>query len=142
MAFFINRYPPPGTPPGTLTEAPAVEAAPLMEADLVKVQQVSFFLSSTFLISFCEGDFVPYQQTVKRLQGNVNRLRSRKSDCLLYSLLDVVVDQGFPVLESFRMQLGDLEELILECNDGDTLGIVHTVKRELILLRRMLWPQR
>lgn len=229
MAFFTKRYHPPGTPPGTLTEAPVVEAAPLRirlidystdkftiledvnasecrpylqrdsvtwvhvqgqpteaalrelgaafqlhslaledvlntgqrpkvehfddqlfivmsmpfsEADRVEVQQVSFFLNKTFLVSFCEGDFRPFQPIVKRLQDNGSRLRSRGADFLLYSLLDVVIDRGFPVLENFGLLLEELEEQILVAGGGDTLERIHIVKRELILLRRMLWPQR
>lgn len=61
---------------------------------------------------------------------------------MLYSLLDVVIDQGFPVLENFGLQLEDLEEQILKTAGDDTLENIHTLKRELILLRRMLWPQR
>jgi len=229
MTFFNKRYHPPGTPPGTLTQAPAVETSPLrirlidycldeitirddinvsecnpylqrdtvtwvhvqgqptevalrelgaafqlhslaledvlntgqrpkvepfddqlfivmslplMKTDLVELQQVSFFLSNTFLVSFCEGDFATFQPVLKRLQDNGSRLRSRDADFLLYSLLDIVIDQGFPVLEAFGLQLEDLEEQILQVASGDTLEQIHIVKRELILLRRMLWPQR
>lgn len=120
----------------------AIMALPLMEADLVKVHQVSFFLSNTFLVSFCEGDFAPFQPIIKRLQVKGSRLRSRGTDFLLYSLLDIVIDQGFPVLENFGLQLEDLEAQILEAAESDTLGKIHNVNRELILLRRMLWPQR
>lgn len=70
------------------------------------------------------------------------RLRSHGADYLLYSLLDMVIDQGFPVLESFGSELELLEEQILESASGKTLKRIHSVKRELILLRRMLWPQR
>ena len=120
----------------------AIMALPQMKAGLVEVNQVSFFLSSTFLVSFCEGDFGPFQPIIKRLQDNGSQLRSRGADFLLYSLLDVVIDQGFPVLENFGQQLEELEDQILEATDSDTLGKIHIVKRELILLRRMLWPQR
>jgi magnesium transporter len=115
---------------------------PLMEEDLVDVQQVSIFLHNNFLVSFCQGDFAPFQGLVKRLQDKGSQLRSRGSDFLLYRLLDVVIDQGFPVLEDFGLQLENLEEQILNTAGRETLETIHTVKRELILLRRMLWPQR
>ncbi len=120
-----------------------IMSLPLMKEELVEVQQVSFFLSKSFLVSFCEADFASFQPIVKRLQDGSSRLRSRGADFLLYTLLDVVIDQGFPVLENFGLQLEDLEEQILKTAGGDaTLEKIHTVKRELILLRRMLWPQR
>jgi len=119
-----------------------IMSLPLMKADIIKVQQVSFFLSSTFLVSFCEGDSATFEPVIKRLQDNGSRLRSRGADFLLYSLLDIIIDQGFPVLESFGMQLEEMEDQILEAADNETLSNIHLVKRELILLRRMLWPQR
>lgn len=120
-----------------------VMSMPMVNEELVDVQQVSFFLSETFLVSFCAGDFAPFPAIVKRLQDGGSRLRQRAVDFLLYSLLDVVVDRGFPVLENFGQQLEDLEEQILVAAGGsNTLEKIHTLKRELILLRRMLWPQR
>ncbi len=115
---------------------------PLMDDDIVEAHQVSFFMSDTFLISFCQEDFASFQIIVKRLQDKASRLRSRSIDFLLYSLLDTVVDQGFPVLEKFGLQLEAMEEQILESSDGNTLENIHIVRRELIQLRRMLWPQR
>ena len=119
-----------------------IMSMPEMKSGLVVVEQVSFFLGDNFLVSFCEGGFASFQQIVKRLGEQGSRLRSHGADFLLYSLLDMVIDQGFPVLERFGLELEDLEEQILESATGDTLGAIHTVKRELILLRRMLWPQR
>lgn len=119
-----------------------VMCMPEVASGLVLVEQVSFFLGNNFVISFCEGGFASFQEIVKRLNETGSRLRSRGADFLLYSLLDMVIDQGFPVLESFGMELEELEEQILTSATDDTLEKIHTVKRELILLRRMLWPQR
>jgi len=119
-----------------------VMSLPIMVDNLVEVEQISFFLSSTFLISFYEKNFLPFEPIIKRLQDNHSRLRSRKIDFLLYTLLDMVIDQGFPVLEDFGQQLEDLEEQILTSANRNSLEKIHTVKRELILMRRMLWPQR
>ena len=119
-----------------------VMGLPSMDNDLVEVRQVSFFFSKNFLMSFYQEEFEPFEPVVKRLQSDGSRLRSRDADFLLYSLLDIVVDRGFPVLESFGMQLEELEEEILGGNRSETLEKIHIMKRELILLRRMLWPQR
>lgn len=119
-----------------------VMSLPIMEGGLVDVRQVGFFLGSGFLISFCEGDFAPFQPIVKRLRDKGSHLRLLGGDFLLYTLLDVVIDRGFPVLEEFGMQLEVLEDQILSRVGNDTLENIHVLKRELILLRRMLWPQR
>lgn len=119
-----------------------VMSLPLLTDDAVEVHQVSFFLGENFLISICAGDFTPFQSIVSRLQDKGSRLRTQKADFLLYSLLDIVIDQGFPVLEDFGLQLEALEEHILHMKVRDTPERIHILRRELILLRRTLWPQR
>lgn len=115
---------------------------PTVVGDSVNIQQVCFFLGKDYLISFCVGNFTPFEPIVNRLQDQASRLRSLGADFLLYSLLDVVIDQGFPLLEHFSTQLEELEEQVIESVDKDTLRKIHTIKRELILIRRTLWPQR
>lgn len=115
---------------------------PIMQADKVSIEQISFFMGKNFLLSFCRLDISPFNMIIKRLQDGASRIRSRGVDFLLYSLLDVVIDSGFPVLENFGLQLEEVEESILDKAAPDTLETIHVLKRELILLRRMLWPQR
>ena len=115
---------------------------PSVEDETVNIHQTSFFLGKGYLISFCVGDFKPFEPIVKRIQDRGSRLRSHGADFLLYSLLDVVIDQGFPLLENFSIQLEELEERVIESAGKDALRKIHTIKRELILIRRTLWPQR
>lgn len=119
-----------------------VMSLPLIIEDLVEVHQISFFLNAKFLVSFCEVESPIFQPVVKRLRSDGSRLRDRGSDFLLYSLIDVVIDQGFPVLESFGLQLEAMEEQVLLDPDTSALEDIHAFKRELIMLRHMLWPQR
>lgn len=119
-----------------------VMALPVLVGELVEVNQVSIFLGENFLVSFYEHDLSVFEPIVKRLKDKKSRLRSRGADFLLYSLLDLIIDQGFPILEGFGMQLEELEDKILSDSSTEVLGNIHTLKRELILLRRILWPQR
>ncbi len=119
-----------------------VMSLPTIEQDLVDIKQVSCFLGKNFLVSFCVGDFSLFEPVLKRLQDKGSRLRKKDIDFLLYSILDLVIDRGFPLLENFGFQLEELEVQILEAANSETLERIHVVKRELILLRRMLWPQR
>lgn len=119
-----------------------VMSLPAMADGLVEVRQVCLFLGETYVISFCESDFTPFQPIVDRLQARGGRMRTHGADYLLYALLDIIIDQAFPLLEKFGLQLEELEEQILETADRETPEQIHTIKRELILLRRNLWPQR
>ncbi len=119
-----------------------VLAMPVQTDHRVEVSQLSLFLGTNYLLSFHEGDFEPFRPLLKRLQDTASRLRRRGTDFLLYSLVDIAIDQGFPVLDHFGTRLEDLEERILQTSGSAPLTDIHATRRELILLRRMLWPQR
>ena len=105
-------------------------------------EQISMFAGKDYIISFHLGVTDPFEPVRKRLRNHSGKLRSRQADYLLYSLLDIIIDEGFPVLEGFGEQVEALEEELLEQPGKDTLRKLHGIKRELLFLRRMLWPQR
>jgi len=115
---------------------------PLLQGEMIVTRQVSLFANAQYIVSFCEGPDDPFMPLINRLHIKGSALRKRGADFLLYAILDLVIDQGFPVLESFGLQLEDLEDNIAESAGRALLDRMHTVKRELVLLRRMLWPQR
>ncbi len=107
----------------------------------LSTEQISLFLGEDYLISFHNGDSDPFDPLRQRLRGG-GRMRARGADYLLYSLLDLIIDQGFPILETLGEQIEELEETLLDSPGKKTLGQIHQFKRDLLLLRRMLWPQR
>lgn len=120
-----------------------VMSLPVLRDDMVSIRQVSLFASKHYIVSFCDGPDDPFMPLVRRIQTASSYLRKRGADYLLYAILDLVIDQGFPVLESFGLQLEELEDKITASPGGrELLDRIHTLKRELILLRRMVWPQR
>lgn len=116
---------------------------PLLIHDDIHIEQVSLFCGEGYLLSFHEqGDDNSYDLLYKRLQKNTHHIRSRGSDHLLYVLIDLVTDSAFPVLEVLGDRLENTEAALTTSNSKDVLHEIHTIKRELILLRRALWPQR
>jgi magnesium transporter len=64
------------------------------------------------------------------------------ADYLCYSLVDAVIDNYFPVLEVYGEYLEKLEEQTVLSAQRSTLTAIHAARRELMELRRVLWPQR
>lgn len=108
----------------------------------IETEQVSMFLGNNYLISFHRGGSEPFEPVMHRLRKHSGKIRERKADYLLYALLDIIIDRGFPVLEYFSEYIEDLEEELLEKPGKQTLANIHQIKRELLMLRRLLWPQR
>jgi len=105
-------------------------------------EQVSIFLYDKVLITFQEKLGDVWQPIRERLHTEGVRLRKNGPGYLLYAMLDAVVDHCFPVLERYGDLLEDLEILTLEYPSPDVLRRIHCVKRELALLRRIVWPMR
>ncbi|MDX1487673.1 MAG: CorA family divalent cation transporter, partial [Acidiferrobacterales bacterium] len=119
-----------------------VVSLPITRGKTVRTEQVSLFLAGNFIVSFYEGEQDPFEPVRQRLRDGVGWLRARKADAMLYALLDLVIDHGFPVLEPLGEQIEKLEDTILRSADRRCLRALHQIKRELLTLRRMLWPQR
>ena len=120
----------------------AVMSLPIWRDEELNTEQVSLFFGTNYLISFYNGEHDPFEPVRKRLRANGSRLRSRGADYLFYTLLDVIIDQGFPVLEDLGEWIEDLEDDLLNAPSRNILAQIHELKRDLLLLRRMLWPQR
>ncbi|MDA0674128.1 MAG: magnesium/cobalt transporter CorA [Cyanobacteria bacterium] len=106
-------------------------------------EQVSFVLSPTYLLTVQEeADYDCFGPIRDRIRFDRGHLRQRAADYLLYSLIDAVVDGIFPVLESYGERVEILETEITQTPTTNTLADIHQFKRELIALRRSLWPQR
>ena len=108
----------------------------------LQVEQVSLFLARGILVSFYGHSQEPFGPVRERLRQHIGRLRKRGSDYLFYALLDVVIDHAFPLLESYGERIEALEDEVLAEPSKDTLAMVYELRRELLLLRRLSWPQR
>ncbi len=108
----------------------------------IKSDQVSFILGDNYVLMFQEresGIFKPVQERIRLGKG---RSRKMGADYLLYSLIDTVVDNYFVVLEAIGEDIEKLEETLLTDPSPQILQIVHKLKREMLFLRRAVWPVR
>jgi magnesium transporter len=105
-------------------------------------EQISFFLSGSYVITFQEvpGDtFDPVRERIRKKGGQIRRMGP---DYLVYALVDALIDEFFPVLERYGEQIENLETVLLDNPSSQTLQEIHSIKRELLMLRRTAWPER
>lgn len=110
--------------------------------DGLDTEQVSLFAYRDTLITFQQKPGDVWEPIRERLKVENSRIRKHGTGYLLYALLDAVVDHGFPVLEKYGDILEELEIITLETPTPSVLHKIHSVKRELSLLRRIVWPLR
>jgi len=106
-------------------------------------EQVSLIVGPNFLISFQEGIagdvFNPIRERLRSAKG---RVRREGADYLVYSLIDAIVDGYFVLLEKLDEQIEVLDERMLANRAGDVARTIHLLKREMIWLRKAVWPLR
>ena len=106
-------------------------------------EQVSIFFGNGFLVTFQEGIVGDcFEHVRRRLRAGVDRLRVAGVDYLAYALIDAIVDSMFPVLEAYGEQLELLESHLLERPTAQSMAHIHEAKRDLLALRRIVWPLR
>lgn len=107
----------------------------------INSSQVSFFLNPNFVISIDESDKDDFEPVRRRLR-NTKKICQQGPDYLLYALIDVITDNGFNVLDTLGDKLEDLENQVLDEPTKETRNKIHFLKRELLMLHKIWWPQR
>jgi len=109
----------------------------------IESEQISIILGKDFVISFQEEAmkdvFNPLREKIK-IAGS--KLRQSKADYLFYSLIDMIVDNYFVVMEKFGEGIEYLEEDIIRRGDTNTLSKVNALRKEMIFLKRSISPVR
>jgi magnesium transporter len=105
-------------------------------------EQVSLLLFENLLISVQERESDLFRPIEERLRTGRGRARAMGLDHLTYSLIDTVVDHYFPVLEQLNDRLEDVENGLLDTPDPEDLQLLHSLKRDLMRLRKATWPLR
>lgn len=106
-------------------------------------QQVSIVLGPNYVLTIQEGSdcdcFEPIRDRIRRDKGTI---RCQGADYLVYCLIDATIDGFFPVLEDYGERLEELEKEVVRSPSPKTLEKIYDIKRELLMLRRSIWPQR
>ncbi|WP_410507010.1 magnesium/cobalt transporter CorA [Methanosarcina hadiensis] len=112
------------------------------EIEEIIIDQVSIIFGSNYILSFQERAGDVFNPIRERLKNPASRLRKNGVDLLAYSLIDAVVDNYFLILERFGEEIENLEEELIVDPMPDTLKAIQKHKRDMITLRRSVWPLR
>ena len=106
-------------------------------------EQVSFVLGKYYLLTIQEEPTRDCFEAVRhRIKHNRGIIRKHGADYLAYALLDSIVDGFFPVLERYGEKIEDLEQEVIIKPTPQTLRKIYKIRRQLLKLRRAIWPQR
>jgi magnesium transporter len=108
----------------------------------IQYEQVSLIIGSNYVISLQEVEEDIFDPVRERIRQGKGRIRRQGSDYLAYSLTDMVVDQYFRILEDLGEQIETLQDAVIEDPDPSSPGIIQNLKREILFLRKSVWPLR
>lgn len=107
----------------------------------IQSEQLSLVLGDHFVLSLHEVKSDIFDAVRSRLLDG-RQIRSMPADYLAYALLDSVVDHYFLALEELSDQIESLEDELIEKPQPSNLRQIHHYKREMLMLRKAVWPLR
>ncbi len=114
----------------------------LDEAGLLKTEQLGILFGKTFVLTVQEdADEDVLERVRERIRRGRGIIRTAGADYLAYAIVDAVIDGFYPVLEKIGERIEDLE-LEATIASRSMSRDIHEVKRELLTIRRAIWPQR
>lgn len=109
----------------------------------VTLHELHFFLGDTWLLTVHEKAHAAIEQVARRLEAEPAATIGRGLDFVAYLLADALVDWNFPLLDRVNDAIDDLEERVFESEVTPALmQEALELKRTLVLVRRVLSPQR
>ena len=112
------------------------------ESRMVHEEQLSLAVGENWILTFQEAAGDVLDPVRERLRAGKGKIRSRGPDYLAYALIDAVVDSYFGVLEAVGDQVEELEEEAIEAPTPRTMRQIHDLRREMIIIRKSVWPVR
>jgi magnesium transporter len=108
----------------------------------VDMEQVSLIVGSNYVLSFHERPCEVLDSVRERIRTGKGQVRRLGADYLAYRLIDAIVDNYFVVMEDLSERTEALEDKVLVDGHQDTLHEIYILKREIILIRKAVWPLR
>ncbi len=104
--------------------------------------QLSIFLGSNYVITIQDKYEDVLDPVRSRIRLGKGYLRRSGVDYLVYSLMDVVIDNYYPILERLGDSLDELQDELITNPTRIALNKLLQKKRDLVLLRRTIWTER
>ena len=112
------------------------------ENGVIEAEQVSLVLGPNYVISFQEHEGDVFNAVRERIRKNKGRIRKSGADYLAYALMDSIVDNYFLILENVGERIETAEQQLAENPTMETLNAIRELKKEMIFLRKSIWPLR
>lgn len=112
------------------------------ETNTVESEQLSIILGDKYILTFLEGPSDVFDTLKGRMEKTVGKIRNSSADYLAYSILDVVIDEYYEVVEKIGERIEVVEEQLILQARKIAINDIYEIKRDLIDLRKSISPLR
>lgn len=114
-----------------------------VDTNTIEMEQVSMVIGPHFVLSFQEDALRDvFEPLRERLRNGNPRIRERSADYLCYSLLDVIVDSYFAVIDKLADSIELLETRLINKREQGVLMDISSIRKEVMLMKRAILPVR
>ncbi|HEY5750773.1 MAG TPA: magnesium/cobalt transporter CorA [Chryseolinea sp.] len=111
-----------------------------MKVKRVELGETHFFVGHNFIVSIRHGSTISYADVRVRCESTPHLLRNGPAFAL-YAVMDSIVDQYFPVIDTLEEDLTSIEEKIFhEKFRRDTTVKIYKLRRQLLDVKRSVSP--
>ncbi len=109
----------------------------------VESEHVSIIFAENYVITLQEGtEGDVFRPVRERLRVESSYIRKLGSDFMVYSLLDVIIDNYFVIMEKIGEEMEFIDEELINNPTPSTLDQIYSLKREILYIRKCIWPLR
>jgi len=108
----------------------------------VLIEQFSIIIWKDFVITFDENQYNDLLWVKNRILNKKWKITKMWSDYLMYAIIDSIVDQYFYVLEDISEKMEGLEDELMFSADQNLLNKIYSLKKEIVYLKKSVWPLR
>jgi|SRR5690625_27057 len=114
-----------------------------IEKEMYYDEHFSMILGPNYVLTFQEAKNDVFEKIRERINKGLGSIRLKQADFLMYSLLDVIVDHYFLVVEQLGLRLEQIEnEVFLGKADDRIVQDIQVLKPEILQLRKVVFPMR
>jgi magnesium transporter len=108
----------------------------------IRDQPVGLFFGNDWIVTIAVEETGAVGVVWDRIRREEPRLLQRDADFTAYRILDAIVDEYFDILDEIGRDIEAVEDRIIDEPDTETLEILNSLRRELLSIRRIVWPTR